>query len=130
MNNFTRETFPTGNPAHWWYLVPFNQDGKSYWVTRNHYCGFNRQITTEEQKLQRDWQRKAPEETMNVLTKGFQNQWPTIHDKVEVNDGVEPEKFNNWAIWSKAIWRQIAEDRRATGVSRPQAAATNSSNGH
>ncbi|KAF7859507.1 uncharacterized protein EAF02_010955 [Botrytis sinoallii] len=130
MDDFTKETFPTGNPAQWWYQISVDQDGKSYWVTVNGFCGLDRQITTKEQEDQRDWQRTAKEETMNELTKGFQNQLPTIHDKVEINDGVGPERSKNWAIWSSNIWRQIAEDRRARGVSRPQATVTNSSNGH
>ncbi|TGO78855.1 hypothetical protein BELL_0052g00300 [Botrytis elliptica] len=129
MDNFTEKTktSPIGDPAHWWGQVSVNKDGKWYWVTVNGFYGLDRRITTEEQEAQRDWQRRAKEEDMNDETK---RQWPTIKDKVEVNDGVGSERLKNWASWSRTIWRQIAEDRRATGVSRPQAAATNSSNGH
>ncbi|THV47857.1 hypothetical protein BGAL_0284g00110 [Botrytis galanthina] len=123
----TQETFPTGNPAQWWDKQSVKQDGKSYWVTVNTYYNVGREITIEEQKAQRDWQRRAPEHVINELTKGFQNQWPTIHDKVEVNDGVKHETFRNWASWSSTIWKQVDEDRK--GLARNQTAAINSSSG-
>ncbi|KAF7911459.1 uncharacterized protein EAF01_002966 [Botrytis porri] len=130
MATMTQEIFPLGNPAQWWDKQSVEQDGKTYWVTVNTYCGVNRQITTKEQETQRDWQRRAPEHFMNEITKGLQNQWPTIHDKVEINDGVGHEKFGNWADWSRTIWRQINEDRRVAGLAHPQTTVLNSSNRH
>ncbi|TGO10113.1 hypothetical protein BTUL_0144g00270 [Botrytis tulipae] len=117
MATMTEETFPTGNPAQWWDQQSVEQDGKSYWVTVNTYHSVNRQITTEEQEAQRDWQRRAPEQIMSESTKGVQNQWPTLHDKVEVNNGVGFERFRNWVSWSSNIWRQIDEDRRGLAQS-------------
>ncbi|TGO39721.1 hypothetical protein BHYA_0049g00570 [Botrytis hyacinthi] len=118
MATMTYETSPYGNPAQWWDKKSDKQDGKSYWVTFNTYYNVGREISTEEQEAQRDWQRRAPEHIMEESTKGFQNQWPTIHDKVEVNDGVKHEKYRNWAT----------EDRK--GLTQPQTAVINSSSGH